>query len=162
VLYVDGKYDGKLVAMSDGLLRSAGRVHLDPFGRMAMKGQKYPITKFGIRNLTAELIQVAEQDVKFGECTVDVRHNAKINGRPCTRIEVVHPTPRKNFRFHIARIFIDNELRIPVRYGSFMWPTAPGENPPIEERYTYTKIKLNNGYDDYKFDEDNPEIFKRR
>jgi outer membrane lipoprotein-sorting protein len=161
VLYVDGKYNGKLVAMSDGLLRSMGRVKLNIHGDMAMKGQKYPITKFGIRTLTAELIQVAEQDVKFGECSVNVRHNAAIDKRPCTRIEVIHPTPRKNFRFHIARIYIDNELRIPVRYGSWMWPRQPGEKPPLEEQYTYRRIKLNNGYDDSTFDEDNPEIFKR-
>jgi hypothetical protein len=159
-LYVEGKNDGKLIGMSDGLLRRAGRVHLDPNGRMAMKGQKYPITNVGIRYLTAELIRVAEQDLKYGECLVSVSHNAAINGRKCTRVEVIHPTPRKNFRYHKAHIYIDNELRIPVLYGSWMWPTQPGEKPPLEEMYTYTKIKLNQGYDDSTFDENNPEIFQ--
>ena len=126
-----------------------------------MAGQKYPITKIGIRNLTAELIQVAEQDVKFGECEVDVDHQVKINGRPVTKIEVTHPKPRKNFRYHVARIYIDNEHRIPVRYSSWLWPSEPGGKKPLEEEYTYTNIKLNHGYGDAVFDENNPDIFKR-
>jgi hypothetical protein len=42
-----------------------------------------------------------------------------------------------------------------------MWPTRPGEEPPLEEEYTYTNLKLNNGYNDQTFSEQNPEIFRK-
>ena len=51
-----------------------------PFGphdRMVMKGQKYPITKLGVRNLTSELIDVASNDVNFGECDVRTLHRSR-------------------------------------------------------------------------------------
>ena len=153
--------ENKIFALAEpGLQRRLGIVDLHPDGWLAMKGQKYPITKFGIRNLTAELIKVAEQDVQYGECEVDVKNRVLIDGRPTTRIEVVHPKPRKNFRYHIARIYIDHELRIPVRYSSWMWPERPGEAPPLEEQYTYRNIKINNGYTDLVFSKENPDIFK--
>jgi Protein of unknown function (DUF1571) len=150
---------GKLVAMDCGWKRRFGKVELDPEGSLAMKGQKYPITKLGLRNLTSELIDVATNDVQFGECEVHTYQRA-INGRPATLLEVVHPVPRQNFRFHKAEVFIDNELLLPVRYAAYMWPAAPGQDPPLEESYTYVDLKLNNGFTNADFDQNNPEYFK--
>ena len=75
-------------------------------------------------------------------------------------IEVIHPTPRRNFRFHKAQVFIDNELRVPIRYAAYLWPENPGEQPPLEEEYTYLNLKLNNGFTDADFSRTNPELFK--
>jgi len=150
---------GKLVAMDCGWKRRFGKVELDPEGNLAMKGQKYPIMRLGIRDLTAELIKVAKNDVQFGECEVHTSQR-KINGRPVTLIEVVHPVPRRNFRFHKAEVFIDNELGVPIRYAAYLWPKAPGDPPPLEETYTYLNLKINNGYTDADFDKNNPNYFK--
>ena len=159
VLYVDGQNDGKLVALEAGWKRPFGKVKLDPNGAMAMNGQKYPITRAGIRNLTAELIEIAEADTKFGECEVKTAA-MKINDRPVTLIESTHPVPRREFRYHKAKIYIDNELRIPVAYEAFLWPTKPGAEPPLEEQFIYTNVKLNNGFTDQDFNSENPAIFK--
>lgn len=161
VLFVEGRNNNDLLALAHDWRRKFGVVSLDPAGAMAMKGQKYPVTKLGIRNLTTELIQVAQNDIQYGECEFNYSFNAKVNGRPCTKLEVVHPVPRRNFRFHIAKIYIDNELRVPIRYASWMWPNGPNEPPPLEEEYTYTNLKLNNGYTDHSFSQENPEIFRR-
>lgn len=154
-----GEEQGKLNARGSGMLKRLGVMSLDPNGRIAMKGQKYPISKLGLRNLMTELIMVAKNDVNFGECEV---RNAQcnINKRPCTLIEVVHPVKRNNFRFHKAELFIDNELQIPVRYAAYLWPDVPGGQPPLEEAYTYLNIKFNNGFTDLDFDKNNPEYFK--
>jgi hypothetical protein len=155
---------GNLIAKDAGWRRRLGAITLDPEGRLAMNGQKYPIMKLGIRNLTSELIDVASADVNFGECevrTLETELGTK-NGpkRPVTLIEVIHPTPRSNVRFHKAQVFIDNELRVPIRYAAYMWPDQAGEQPPLEEAYTYTNLKVNNGFTDADFDPNNPEIFK--
>src|SRR5690606_15659465 len=108
-LYNDGPNQAKgiLSARDCGFRKRLGVFDLDPEGRLAMAGQKYPIMKLGVRNLMAELAMVGENDVKFGECEVDHKQSA-INGRACTLIEVTHPIARQSFRFHKAEIFIDN------------------------------------------------------
>ncbi len=155
-MYVEGKNDGNMLAHGVGIKKLVGTVSLKPDGPMAMQGQRYPITEIGILNLTKRLIEVAEEDKQYGECEVKFYKGAKINKRPCTCIEVVHPTPRRNFRFHKALVFIDDELNIPVRYEAYEWPSAPGGQPPLLEQYTYVDIKLNNGFTDADFDVHNP------
>jgi hypothetical protein len=154
---------GDLHARDSGFRKKLGVFKLDPDGRLAMQGQKYPITKLGIRNLTTELIAVASSDVNYGECevrTLQTTIGTATDKRPVTVIEVVHPTPRRNFRFHKAQVFIDNELRVPIRYAAYLWPQNPGEEPPLEEEYTYLNLKVNNGFTDADFNPENPELFK--
>jgi len=160
-LYTDGPNASKgvLVARDCGLRKRLGKFELDPEGRLAMAGQKYPIMKLGVRNLMAELAMVGEQDVQFGECEVQAKQSS-INGRGATLIEVVHPIPRQNFRFYKAEIFMDNETKLPVRYAAYMWPATPGGEAPLEEAYTYLNLMVNNGYTDADFDNINPEYFK--
>ncbi len=158
-LYVENQNEGNLVAMGSGWKRRFGKLNLPVDGMMAMSGQRYPITKAGIRNLTAELVMIAEQDVKYAECEVEYGA-AKIDGRDVTMIRAIHPTPRKNFRYHKAEIFIDNELRIPVAYQAFSWPATQGGEPILEEKYIYTNIKLNNGFTDADFSPQGPGMFQ--
>jgi hypothetical protein len=163
VLWVAGQNNNEMVVREAGLKRMLGKMNLDPQGAVAMRGQKYPITRVGIRNLTAELIRQFEADSKYGEC--EVVHKAdpeiKISGRSATMVQIVHPIPRQNFRAHIARLFFDNELRIVIHYDAYMWPEQPGGRPPLDESFTYTNLKINNGYAARDFDaSNNPEIFK--
>jgi hypothetical protein len=156
---------GKLNARDSGFKRRFGVIPLDPTGSLAMAGQKYPITKLGIRTLTTELVDVATNDVQFQECTVTTSQTVigpkDGDKRAVTLIEVIHPTPRRSFRFHRAQVFIDNELRVPIRYAAWLWPENPGEAPPLEEEYTYLNLTVNNGFTDATFRRDqNPELFK--
>jgi hypothetical protein len=155
-IYVEGQNNGNLLGHGVGIRKIAGTVPLQPTGALAMAGQRYPITEIGFLNLTKRLIEVAEQDKQFGECEVKFYQGAKINKRSATCIQVVHPVPRKNFRFHKALVFVDDELNIPVRYEAYDWPTTPGGPPVLLEEYTYTDIKINNGFTDADFSEHNP------
>lgn len=155
-IYVAGRNDGKLLAHGVGVQKLIGTVRLDPTGSMAMKDNRYPITEIGFLNLTKRLIEVAEKDSQYGECDVKIFKNAKINQRSCTCIQVVHPVPRKNFLFNMARVFLDDELNVPVRYEAYDWPAVAGEAPQLIEEYTYLDIKINNGFTDLDFDEKNP------
>lgn len=160
VLFVDGQHDNEMLVLEAGFKRKLlGKMQLDPEGMVAMRGQKYPITKVGISNLLRQLVERSQADMKYGECEVKTNPNMSINGRSTTMIQVTHPVPRQNFRTHIARIFLDNELRVPIHYDSFMWPEEGGQ-PPLEESYTYTNLKLNNNFSARDFDSTNPEIFK--
>lgn len=155
VIYVDGRNEGKLQAHATGLKNVVGTVSLSPTGAMAMRGNRYPITELGVANLVQRLIQVGDHDSKYGECDVQF-HKAKVGNRSCTCITVTHPTPRRNFLFHIARIFVDDELNIPIRYEAYDWPARQGGEPQLLEEYTYQNIKINNGFTDQDFDVANP------
>jgi hypothetical protein len=81
---------------------------------------------------------------------------AKVSGRDCTCIQVVHTQRRKEFIFNMARIFVDNQLNVPIRYEAYEWPKEPGGPPMLVEEYTYVNLKLNNGFTDQDFDPRNP------
>jgi hypothetical protein len=157
VVYVQGQNNGNMWAHTIGVKdRLVGTVSLKPDGFIAMQGNRYPLTEIGLVNLVRRLVEVAEQDVQYGECEVKFFQGAKINGRTCTCIQVIHPFPRSNFRFHLARIFVDDEYNVPIRYESYDWPKEPGGKPELIEEYTYLNLKLNNGFTDADFDIHNP------
>ncbi|MDR2344749.1 MAG: DUF1571 domain-containing protein [Planctomycetaceae bacterium] len=156
-IYVDGKYNNKLVAHGVGVQRAlVGTIKLDPTGVIPMRGNKYPITEMGILNLIDKLLEVGKKDVNFGECSVNYKEGVKIDGRECTMIQVTHPVPRANFIFNIARIFIDKELNVPIRYESYDWPKKEGAPVTLIEAYTYQNLKLNAGFSELDFDYKNP------
>ena len=156
-IYVQGQNDNKLVAHGVGGERILGTQKLDPKGFIAMRGNKYPITDIGILNLVDKLLEVGRRDAKYGECEVNYYdEDVAVDDRPCTLIEVVHPFPRKNFQFHIARIYVDKELNLPIRYESYDWPKKEGDDPILIEAYTYRNIKINVGLTDADFDPKNP------
>jgi outer membrane lipoprotein-sorting protein len=156
VIWVDGHNDGNMLAHAgSGVRAMVGTVSLKPQSMIAMEGQRYPITEIGVENLAGRLVEVAEHDAQFGECEVNFFPGAKVNGRVCTCIQVVHPVPRRNFRFHLARVFIDDEYMIPIRYEAYDWPTEAGGQPVLMEEYTYMNVKINNGFTDADFDPKN-------
>jgi hypothetical protein len=162
VVYVAGQNDNKMVVLEAGFKRMLGKLNLDPEGAVAMRGQKHPITHVGIRNLTATLIKLWEAETQYAECDVTTNADTKVNGRSTTMVQVMHPVPRQNFRGHIQRLFLDNELQVPIHYDVYLWPAQAGTEPPLDESYTYKNLKINNGYTARDFDaNNNPEIFKQ-
>jgi hypothetical protein len=155
-IYFEGKNDNKIVAHGVGIQRTFGTLRIDPTGIIAMRGNKYPVTEIGILNLADKLLEVGKKDVKFGECVVNYSEGVKIDGRDCTMIQVTHPIPRSNFIFNIARIFVDKELNMPIRYESYDWPKKEGAKVTLIEAYTYQQLKLNVGFTDLDFDHKNP------
>jgi hypothetical protein len=161
VVYVENQNEGKLVAHEGGFRgRFLPTVSLHPESALAMRGQRYPLTEIGVENLVVKLIERGHQDRHVPDVAVDFRRDTKVNGRPCTMIQVSHPEPRAGYDFQLARIFIDDELKVPVRYAAYDWPAAgeadaDGLGPVIEE-YTYMNIKVNVGLNDQDFNPENP------
>jgi len=157
VLFVDGAHDGNMIVRNGGTRFAFVTTQVSPGSSLALRDNRYPITEFGVLNLLERLAEVAREDMAVSDdCEVRMLPEAKVNGRECLGLEVVHPGRDSRYRFHIARIFMDNELRIPIHYESFDWPREAGGEPVLLEQYTYTNIKLNNGFGDIDFDPANP------
>ena len=154
VIWVEGQNDNKIIAHETGLI-GFKTFHLDPTGWLAMQNNRHPIYEAGLENLVKKLIEKAERDRAAGECQVEYRKGAKINGRVCTLISVTHAEQKAPYEFHNAQVFIDDEMQIPIRYAAYDWPRVEGEKPQVLEEYTYIDVTINVGLTDSDFDPKN-------
>ena len=164
VIYVNGRDGNKMLVHEGGggIKGALPNLELDPAGFLAMKGQRYPLTEVGVENLMRQLVQRGKRDRAAGTCKVQFRKGAKINGRVCTLIQVTHPEKRAPYDFHVAQIFVDDQLGMPIRDASDDWPKGEGQRPELIEEYTYLNLKINAGLKDEDFDPENSNYaFKR-
>ena len=162
VIWVQGRNDNKLTAHEAGLLGMVS-VDLMPESRLAMIGNRYPITEIGIEKLLRKLIERGERDRQMGPATVRTIENAEIDGRKCRLMEIVHESPTAiidgktvEFEFNLAQIYIDEEQLIPLKYASFGWPKKPNGPAELLEEYSYLDLKFNVGLTEKDFDSKNP------
>lgn len=155
VIWVEGARDNKLVAHEGGF-KNLLRLELDPTGTLAMIDNKYPITEIGLERMVEKLIEKGQRDRAFSPCDVQVLDDQKVGDQLCKMIQVTHANPDPKYDFHIAQVFIDTERLVPLRYAAFGFPKQPGQEPLLEEEYTYLKLNLNIGLSDVDFDPDNP------
>jgi len=155
-IWIPSRNDGKVVAHGVGLEKTLGTQQLDPEGYLAMRGCKYSVKELGILRLVDTFLEVGKKDAKHGECDVTYTESVKTAGRECRLIQIMHPTQRDYFIFYLARIYVDKELNVPIRYESYGWPSKPGEQPVLLEKYTYSALKLNVGLTDADFSPKNP------
>ena len=150
VIWIDGQNNNKLIAHEPGRIRGFRNFHLEPTGFLAMQDNRYPIYDAGLENLVIKLVEKAERDREAGMCEVRYLDGAQINKRPCQLIEVIHDKKLPPFEFYKAKVYVDQEMNIPVRYIAYDWPLADGK-PRIIEEYTYINVKLNPGLTDEDF-----------
>jgi hypothetical protein len=155
VIYVEGQNDGKLLAHDGGIRGLAGTFALLPTSPMALSESRHPITSIGMKNLLGGVVRQWEAETKFGEIDVRYYNNAKLQDVECVVIETSHPRPRREFRCHLTRLYLDKNANLPVRVERFDFPAREGAKPPLIEEYTYTQIRPNIGLKDFDFDRRN-------
>jgi hypothetical protein len=157
VIWVEGRNENKLVAHEGGLLNVI-RANLNPTGLLAMRGNRYPITELGIETLVMRMLEKGQRDRQYDECTVDIDRDMEVDGHKCTVVTITHPHPRAHFEFFQAKIYIDDEIDLPIGYEGFIWPDDDSAGEPVLlERYFYRDLKINVGLTDLDFDPDNPD-----
>jgi len=155
-IWIEGQNDNKLIAHAGGLL-SFATVNLDPNGLIAMKDNRYPITEIGIETLLVRMLEKAKEGRQHPEITVEVDRNILIDGNHGTLIEIRDPVKREGVNFSLAKIYIDDDLNLPVGYYGYGWSENENEDPPLIESYFYKGLKINPGLTDKDFDTKNEE-----
>lgn len=155
VIYVEGRNDNKIVVRNGGTRFAHITTSLYPDSPAAMQESRYPISEIGVLNLTRRLIENGEQELRSNGCQAKLVRGAKVNGRPCTLIQVAHASRQTALQYKTARILIDDELVLPIHYSAYDWPLEDGGPAILLEEYTYTDIKLNVGLTDWDFDHRN-------
>ncbi|MDP6442606.1 MAG: DUF1571 domain-containing protein, partial [Pirellulaceae bacterium] len=117
----------------------------------------HPITDIGIQNLLRRLIETAHDEIAGQPVVVEMFKNARVDNRSCTGIVVRQEKRTEKSTFFFARVYIDNELEMPIHYEAFDWPDEDGGEPVLLEQYTYRDIRINPGLRDIDFRRDNPQ-----
>lgn len=156
VLYVDGQNDNKLVVRNGGQRFNYVTVRIAPDSDAVKREANYPITELGLSNVVSRLIEQVQDDIEADpeakNTEVSFFSGAKIDDRPCTHIRVTHDKESPALDFHLANVYVDDELKVPIRVEGYGWPKNDGDKPPLLEEYTYTRLKLNVGLTDADFD----------
>lgn len=157
VLYVEGRNQNNILAHEgSGLKALVGTVSLSPTSPEVLAQSRHSITEIGLRKLVRSVIERWEEEAGFGEAEVQYYQNARLGERECLVIECRHPRPRRQFPFHLTRLFIDKETQLPVRVENYGFPGQAGADPPLEEEYTYSNVRTNVGLTASDFDRNNP------
>lgn len=156
-IYVEGRNGGNILAHTTGFKDTlVGTLTLKPDSAMAMQGNRHPITEIGLLNLTRKTIDACHRGLQYADTDIRFIPGAKLDGRLCTCMQSTHPTRRRDYANHMTRLFVDDELGLPIRYEAYEWPTKAGDPPPLAEEYTYRNLKFNNNFSDADFDPKNP------
>ena len=156
VIYVEGKNDNKLQVHETGLASLIGTLSLAPEDSRVMAENRYPITRAGLKKMLESVVQQWEEETKYGETDVKYFQDAKVGDYKCRVIESSHPQPRKQFRFHMTRLWIDEKSGLAVRVQQFGFPKKKDAKPPMLEDYAFTSIKPEVRLSDRDFDVNNP------
>ena len=160
LLYVDGKYDGKMLVKIGG---AAGRIvptlKLDPTGDRAMAESRHPVTGMGMVNLAKTLLRYRRGDLKKKAMKYRMFDNQTINERNCYCFVIIYPNADTSKVYRKTIIFIDKEWSSPICVQNYGWPDQAGENDAakldqetIIEDYRYSSIRMDRKLADAHFD----------
>lgn len=156
VIFVNGRNDNKLQVHETGLASLIGTLSLSPEDTRVMAENRHPITRAGLSNMLETVIGQWHEESKYGETDVKYFEDAKVGAYTCRVIESSHPQPRKQFPFHLTRLWIEEKTGIAVRVQQFGFPKNKDAKPPVIEDYAFTAIKPEVRLTDRDFDISNP------
>ncbi|MEM1303577.1 MAG: DUF1571 domain-containing protein [Planctomycetota bacterium] len=157
VLFLEGRNSGKVLVRRGGQRLAYLTTYVDPMSPLAMQGNRHPVTEVGFDRLLGKIAKGLVEDMTRDEVEVRFFDNAKIDGRPCTRIAIIHPEPRPYFTYHRTELYFDAEHKLPAAFATYQWPEEPGGAPILVEQYVYDRLELNVGLTDADFDRGNPD-----
>ncbi len=114
----------KLLVRNGGKRLAFLTAELPANSRLAMHGNRYPITEFGLRRLIERMIIFGEKEKQLSGGELRFTKHLELNGRPCDMVEVIHQSPSDGSDYYIARVLIDQELQLPIHFSSYTWPQA--------------------------------------
>lgn len=155
-IYVTGRHGGRVLAHDVGLGKViAGTLLLDPRGSRAMEDCRHPITEAGIGHMIETVYERWQAEMKEGETQVTIANGTRVGNRVCTMIESMHPQHHSSYLFYKVKVYIDQELGLPIRFEAYDWPRRPGQAGELLEEYTYMNLRLNAGLHERDFDPNN-------
>lgn len=146
---------GMMQVHETGIASLVGTLEIDPQGELAMKENRYPINKIGIRNLLALMIERWLQETEMDGAQVKYYPNATVGDLSCKVVEVTYAQRNDDLRYQTCRLYINADDNLPVRVQNYEFNPRGGE-PVLVEDYYYSNLRTNVGLTDLDFDTANP------
>ncbi len=140
IIYVDGKYDNKMmVRPANAFFRALFPAVLrDPRCKDAKAASLRTIDEFGFENSIIALLEVYRQAKKQGHLKEDFGGYAEVAGRKAI-ILVRYLPPKNNYPAHKTVVFIDLETMVPICVEGYGW----GDSPELMCRYLHKDVRFN-------------------
>ncbi len=157
VIYDSAQDPAKLlVHEGTGVKSLVGTLALPINDPQVLAETRHPVSDLGLRRMVQLVVAQWELESKYGEVDVKYYPNAKMGRIECETLEVTHPRPRRQFRYHQSRLFIEKVSGLPLRIQNYGYPQQAGVDPPLVEDYAYTGLKTNLGLKPLDFSKTNP------
>src|SRR5262249_18607065 len=151
VVYVAGKYDGKMRVKPGGLLGSVGFVSLPIDDPRTRKTSKHKITEARIGNVIGGCAAGWKMERKLKVTPVKIAPFLYAKRR-CTRVELTHSGKAGGQIKHYRNVvYFDQKTDLPIRVENYDWPDDDEKTPPLVESFSYVNLRLDVGLKDETF-----------
>ena len=149
VLYVRGKNKGKLIGHEGGFFGFI-TLSLNPKGRQAMKGNRFPITEAGLGKVITRVFKDVKKGKREGVLKLSHKESVEVYGRKCRMVTIRLPNePQRGFSASKINLWIDLKHGLPIKSEFFDWDLKKVGS------YGYKDLMLNIGLTENDFDRDN-------
>jgi outer membrane lipoprotein-sorting protein len=150
-LYIDGENKNRLKVHSTGLLSSFA-LNIDPFGAIAMKSSRHPITDIGVDYITRIIGKEFRRGIESGEIELIYHGEETVYRRKTRKVEGIFPMDcHKGYYAYRAVINLDLQMKIPIQIEVYDWKNK------LLEYYGFENLILNAGLNNADFDPKNSE-----
>ena len=155
VIFQPEANDGMMQVHETGIASLVGTLEIDPQGDLALRENRYPINKIGLRNLLSLMIDRWLQETEVSGAQVKYYPNATVGELSCKVVEVTYAQKQDDLRYQTSRLYIDAATNLPVRVQNYEFNPRGGEAVLVEDYY-YSNLQTDVGLENIDFDTTNP------
>jgi hypothetical protein len=150
--FMAGQKNDKVRVRAAGVAGVAGFVSLSMDDAKANVESRHTLTNTGIGALLKRMETALEAEKKAKTNLQILVAEYKFNDRPCTRYEVFCERPHQGRYAYRVVMFIDDEMKVPVRFEAYDAPKVGDAAGEMIECISFVSLKLNGGLGDAVFD----------
>ena len=164
LLDVDGQNKGDLVVRVGGIRgRFLPALNLNPYGDLAMKESRHPVTEIGIKNLVKKALAFRQKDLKnLDNLQCQVIDQVSFDKRDCFEFIVEYIEQRPVHVYRKSVLTVDKEYSLPIAVKNFAWPNEVDnydekqiDQSTLVENYAYTNFSCARRLADMDFSKNN-------
>lgn len=148
VLYVQGKYDDKMLVRPLEILRALNpTLEVKPDSPEARKSTLFPVDHFGFKRIMEDVIQTNNQAKQAGDFREEPPQSVVVDGKPCIRLVRYLTEKKADYPAYKTVIYIDREYMVPTLIEGTGW----GGDNDFLWRYSFSDLKFDVGLEDADF-----------
>jgi Protein of unknown function (DUF1571) len=146
VCYVEGSNQGMMRVRPTSFVGILGFWSVGTHDPRALEKNRHCITEAGLGNLLESTARYWEMERRLNRTQVRITEE-ELSGRPCTRIETIHPDRNAgSFYGYRCVLWLDKVTHLPAGAETYDWPRRGGsEGGDLLEWYRYVDIRCNVG-----------------